>query len=698
MHDTTLALAVLLGAGFVVAKLGQRLNLPSVTGYICAGVLLGPVGFDLLGDAVQKGQLAHFTQIALMMIAFGIGEHLEIERLRPLARSVLVIAGVETAAAFVLVGMGCAIVAGLSQVGDPAWRLPDYVMLGVLLGAIAIATAPAATLHVMRELKAAGPLTSTLMAVVAANNGLAIGTFGITVSLVHQLVDGGSMAAAMAFGVTEILFSLILGTALGWLLDVIVYRLEKSEEMLTVSLALLLLGGELGRLFQLSPLLAGMAAGFVVVNRDRRDVRVFRTINAFEPPIFVLFFTLAGAHLHLDALLAAGWVGMTYYLLRGAGKLLGANLGARAAGALPAVRDNVGLALLPQAGVAIGLVSFVQSDASLATFSNVVTPVVLAGVVLSELIGPTFARLAVTRAGEAATDHQAGPEERSGSVSSEVEYRLPPWSWDRLPLPHTPNGAVVFGIGHPATAAGLARMATLLAHYHGAQPVAVRVSPREQEEAAEPRVPDPFTAADTEVRRLGGRLTARAVSAPSVAAGLLAAAAEQPTWALLLGHPLEKTPQEFQRVVEHVVREAACPVVIARLAGVLRTDRILVPVADDGDLARVAEVVQALDHVGHHAVTLLRLVAGEPHAGVVARQREMLVDWAQVQGLGPNVDFQVAGGDDRLATILAASAKHDLIVMAVRSVWGISRIIRGSLAEDVTQQVRKPILLVHKRI
>jgi Kef-type K+ transport system membrane component KefB len=406
MQGVTLALALLIGAGFMMAKLGQFFRLPSVTGYICAGLLLGPSGLNLVKVADLGPKLEHFTQIALMLIAFGIGEHLEMKRLRHIMKSVGLIGLFETSGAFLLVALGTFMVARMTNIGEAGWVMKDYLVLAILLGAVSVATAPAATLHVMRELKATGPFTSTLMAVVAVDDGLAIIFFSMAVTAAHHIVGGGTetILSAVAGSFAEITCSLLMGVMAGLLIDFVVNKLKDRGEMLTAGLMILLLCGEGTRLLNFSPLLAGMAAGFTIVNQDRRDVRVFRTINAFEPPIYVLFFTLAGAHLHISALATAGWIGLVYFLLRSLGKFFGANIGALLAEAPSHVRRYLGLALVPQAGVAIGLIFLIEGDAGINEYSSVIIPAVLAAVVLSELSGPVCARVAVEKTGEAACE------------------------------------------------------------------------------------------------------------------------------------------------------------------------------------------------------------------------------------------------------------------------------------------------------
>lgn len=703
MQEVTLALACLLGAGFIAAKIGQYFKLPSVTGYILAGLALGPSGLGLVNQAAIGNRLDHFTQIALMLIAFGIGEHLELKRLKPFAKSVSLIGIFETSGAFLLVGVGTFFAARLSGVGPEIWGFKDYVTLAILLGAVSVATAPAATLHVMREMKASGPLTSTLMAVVAVDDGLAIMFFGVAVSLTHQIVGAaaGSFVGAIGSGIIEISGSLLMGLLTGLLIDFVVHRLDNKSEMLTAGLALLLLCGETARLLHFSPLLAGMAAGFTVINRDRRDVRVFRAINTFEPPVYVLFFTLAGAFLHMDALIAAGWVGGTYFIMRTLGKMLGAGVGAHIARAEASVQRYLGLALMPQAGVAIGLVFLINSDPSLEIFSSVVTPVVLAGVVLSELAGPISARLAVERAGEAnvarKTKKYAPPPQ---TLEEEERVSLAPWSWEKLAAPQSPNGAVVFGASHLGKVAALARISTIIAYHYQARPLMVRVlSPQHFANGGQThwRTRALFDIAEEEVLEMGNILDMEVHHANSVAEGILASAAKNKTWAIILGHPLGRTAPEFTRVVERVASRAACPVVVVRFAGILHSERILVPVVDEAELETVAESVLAMSRVGQHQVTLMRLLAEETTKKDVQLARQRLKDWSDALGLKPPVNQVVKTAESRLETILKEADRADMVIMAASQAKGLSRLFFGSLGQDVAEHSIKPVLLVHGR-
>ena len=209
-QNVTFALAVLLIAGFLFARLGKLLRLPSVTGYILAGLVIGPSGIGLITEDAIGDRLEHFTQIALMLIAFGIGEHLEIKRLKYMFKSIGLIGLCETSGAFLFVGIGTFFIASITLAGTTGWTAGNLAILALLLGAVSVATAPAATLHVMRELKAAGPLTSTLMAVVAIDDGLAIIFFGVAVTVAHHFLSGtGSIIGAVGASLFEIFLSIL---------------------------------------------------------------------------------------------------------------------------------------------------------------------------------------------------------------------------------------------------------------------------------------------------------------------------------------------------------------------------------------------------------------------------------------------------------------------------------------------------------
>lgn len=701
--EVTLALAILLGVGFAAAKLGQLIRLPSVTGYVCAGLILGPSGFALITPELIGDKLSHFNQIALMLIAFGIGEHLELKRLKKTARTVFFIGFFESFFSFIFVSGAIFLIVFFLGLGPKDWLLRHYFSLAMLLGAIAIATAPASTLSVMRELRAKGTWTTTLIQVVAVDNGLAIMTFGIAASVIRHFDESGSAAvlSSCLISLLEIAGSLLLGVLSGLAIDYIGAKIKRRSEMLTAGLALLLLCGETASFLDFSPLLAGMAAGFTIVNRDSRDVRFFRALNRFEAPIYVLFFTLAGVHFNLKEFAVASGLGILYFFCRASGKNLGARLGARLTHALPSVRLFLGQALVPQAGVAIALVFLTEGSPKLKVYTPFLTPIVLAGVFLAELAGPVLARQAVLKAGEACSLDPCPPEaeEEQRKIDGVLPepVQLIPWTWEKLVPPAEQVGQVVFGASHMATVAGLARMATIIAHHHNARPCAVRVLPKKAGtyESLQAETEFLFAVETAEVKNLGYELKTAIVLEDNVASGILAQATSSKTFAIVIGHPLQGTGKEFAKVIEQVVARTNCPVIIVRFSGVLHTEHILVPVTGSEDLIALKDIICALAKVGEHRITLLWLLPPEDREAELASARQKMESWNRAVGLGNCVRAEVFATEARLETIVEAAAVHDLVVMSSAFSQGLERLVFGSLAESVAQSCGKPMLIVY---
>jgi len=698
--EITLLLAVILIVGFVAAKAGQAFRLPSVTGFIAAGVFLGPSGLNVITAEVTGNELGHFTQIALMLIAFGIGEHLELKRLQITAKTVLSICLADAVVGLILVAGGIFLVALLTSPGGGEWHIKDYLVLAIILATVSIATAPGTILFITRECRAVGAMTTTLLQVVAVNNGLSIVLFGVALVLARQVVGADqTILGTILVIVAKISFSLLLGIATGLVIDFVIHRLGDRGEMLTAGLALLLLSGEMARLLKLSPLLVGIAIGFTIVNRDRRDVRLFRTLNSFEPPIYVLFFTLAGAHLDFSALKIAGWLGFVYFLLRFATKAAGAYLGGSLAGAPLMVRKYLGLALVPQAGVAIGLVFLINGDPNLHVYAAILTPTVLVGVLFAELIGPACTKYALERSGESTlfNGRSAGTESRQTGdffLEEARDAQLVPWSWDKLVPPPSSRGSVVFGVSHQSTVNGLARMATLLAHHFKAQPVAVRIDTIKEAGPLQIEPVELFECAAREVRSLGYTLHTSEVRAESVARGIVAAAKEKEALTVLLGYPFQRTEHSFNKIVEDISSAVSCPIIIVRFTGILHTERILVPIVHSADLETVGDTLCALAQVGKHSITLLRLLSADVQEQEMAVYEKKLYNWAAGKNL-PFAKCFVIRTEARLETIIKEAQAHDLLIMAVSEGFGIKKMLLGSLADDVAGNCQRPMLMVH---
>ena len=698
MHDVTFSLAILLAVGFAMAKAGQFLRLPSVTGYICAGFLLGPSGLGLLSYELLDEGLAHFTQIAFMLIALGIGEPLEIRRLKKTIRTQLVISAAEILITILTVGTGIYLLAGLPFFGLPPQTRTDLLIIALLLGSVAATTAPDTTLHVIRETMAVGPVARTLLQSVAINNAMAIMLFGFALATARHLTGGeGSFPEVMMRSAGVIFFSLALGVVTGYIIDKLFQRLKDRGEMLTIGLALLLLSGEAARYFTLFPLLVGMSVGFTIVNRDRRDVRLFRVLNSFEPPIYVLFFILAGAHLEFSSLTVAGWLGLLYFLLRVAGKIVGARLGASLAKMPREVKAHLGPTLIPQAGVAIGLVFLLRSLPQLERYAAILLPVVLTGAFLAEMVGPACAKIALEKAGETAGGALPADNGRNGNGVDLFDVQFMPWTWEKLiPAAHVEK-TVIFGVSQMETVAGLTRMATLFADYYRAAPLAIRITQLETSPNPEAVLADSsqlFHAAALEAKAMGYQMQAAHIESRTVAAGIVESARSYDARLLLLGYPLRHSEQQFKRVVEEVVNQAPCPVVLVRFTGILHTERILVPVIDTTKLAVVHDVLCAMVKVGTHRVSLLRLMRSEASVAEQEEQKKKLLNWASANNL-PFVGARAVASETRLETILQEAEDHDMLIMAGPGDFSLPRKLFGSLVDDVASNCPRPMLIVY---
>ncbi len=531
----------------------------------------------------------------------------------------------------------------------------------------------------------------------AIDNGLAIMIFGFVMAFAQQISGQSGDAfffAVFVNGFASIGKSLLLGIFTGLLLDLVLTNLKSKEEMMTGGLALLLLCSELATYLNLSSLLAGMAAGFILVNKAERDVRIFRALNSFEPPIYVIFFTLAGTHLNIRALGAAGFLGLIYFLARIGGKICGAALGARIANAPQIMGRYIGMGLLPQAGVAIGLIFLIAGDSTLSAYSAMITPVVLAGVFISELFGPLTVRFAVKQAGEAHALNEEKEtrenEETSGEgdisqASKEVE--IVPWTWKKLSPQIPSKGVVVFGAANYETVAGLARFATIFAHHLRCLPMAVRVV----EPGSDQDLATLFHRELAEVTSMGYPLVNEVVPDRSVAAGLVAAVEYNSAKMVILGYPVKGTVDVLGIVADHV----ACPVIVARFHGQVHTERILVPIVSLEDFKEVYPIVVALGLIGEHQVQLLYLFNSEEPDTVLLKKEDELCCWLAGQKQRVNVSVTVVATDTRVEAILEEAENCDLVVIGATRSMPIQKIFFGSLAETVGNKLKKSMLIVY---
>ena len=385
------SLGLILLFALLVGHLVKVAKIPEVTGYLVAGMLVGP---SLLGWVTHENlQALHvFSEVGLGLILFSIGGVFELSRMRSIGRQLFALTLAESAGAALLVSIGMLVI------GQP-WPV------ALLLGAIAVETGAASTLMVIRENNADGPFTQSLTGVIGLNNIFAL----IAFSLVSSGVELMSLSAAGAVdfaGVARTLFPLVwqlIGScALGFLVGITLAswasQVTESGEVLILLVGCVLLTVGVAAMLDLSALVASLAVGATLVNLSKRSRRLFEALSHTDPPLYVIFFVLAGADLNLALLPSLGVIGLVYVLARASGKLGGAWLAGRATRSSPNVRTLLGPSILAQAGLAVGLV--IVTRQRFPDLAPVVTTVVLGAIVVFEIAGPLSARFALDRSGE----------------------------------------------------------------------------------------------------------------------------------------------------------------------------------------------------------------------------------------------------------------------------------------------------------
>ena len=382
-----LLIGIAMAAGLLLSRAARAIKLPNVTAFLVAGLLIGPCVSGILSKE-QVESMGVISEAALGFIAYAIGGEFKLSYLKKIGKAPLTIT--------IFQGLTTAFCV---DVGLIAFGVD--VPLALLLGAIGLATAPAATLMVVRQYKAHGPVTQMLLPVVAMDDALGLMVYSISASVAQGMLGGEITAKSMLLTpLIEIVGSFALGGALGALLAFGARFFASRGNKLALSIALVLAGVGLCDMLNLSSLLVCMMIGAVMVNMSQQHEVLMEQCDRFTPPLFLLFFVLSGADLDLSVLPTVGLIGAGYLLLRCIGKWGGTLLGAITVKADKNIRLYLGLTLLPQAGVAIGMATLVASR--FPTLGQQVNTIVLAGVLVFELIGPIVTKIALTRAGEIA--------------------------------------------------------------------------------------------------------------------------------------------------------------------------------------------------------------------------------------------------------------------------------------------------------
>ena len=383
--NTFINLALMIFIGMALGRLVKKIKLPNVTGYLLAGLLLGPSVLGILNDDFLNS-VSIISDAALGFIAFSIGNEFKISYFKRVGATPIIIATLESLFAVVFV------VLGLKLIGcDTTFSL--------VLGSIAAATAPAATIMVIKQYKARGPVTETLLSVVAIDDATALIMYSISIAIATALSGGSANTADLVLKpVIEIGGALVVGAILGFLFLVPLKHFKKDGNRLSIVIAFIFMGLGLSELCGFSSLLFCMSMGANVANFSPDVNHIMKLSDRITPPIFMLFFVASGAGLKLSVLPAVGLVGVIYIVFRVIGKMFGASLGAIVCKSDKNIRKYLGPALIPQAGVAIGL--SLAASSVVPEHATEIRTVILCGTLIYELVGPVISKTCLKKAGE----------------------------------------------------------------------------------------------------------------------------------------------------------------------------------------------------------------------------------------------------------------------------------------------------------
>ena len=391
------SVGILLVVGFFIGRLAGRVKLPEITGFIIAGLIMGEAVTGIV-PAHMNESLKIVTEVALGLIALTIGSEFYVVKLKKLGKAIIFITFIQLLVTFAIVAIALFLF-GL--------ELP----YALLLGAVASATAPAATVAIVQSLRARGLFIDYLYGVVALDDVGCVLLFGVIFAVVSGNLGGGGHSGIhqIVHALSEIGFSVLIGIVSGFFIHLATFKRKNSNEILIITLGFLFVFTAVAIVFNLSPLLMNMMAGAVIINLSPKNHRLFRILEPLTPPIYALFFVLAGLELQPEIIFKGDvlLLGSVYILARAAGKYGGVFTGSLVMKTGPRVRNYLGFCMLPQAGVAIGLILLIQVSPVLTglpgntrlIIDNMVN-IVLLSVFINELVGPPLSRFAILRGNE----------------------------------------------------------------------------------------------------------------------------------------------------------------------------------------------------------------------------------------------------------------------------------------------------------
>ena len=382
---TTLYVSLLLLVGLTGGWLTSKINLPSVTGYILSGLILGPSVLNIITGDVYNS-LGFVNELALGILAISVGTELHRDMIKRLGRDLTILSVANTLLSFALT------TAFTYFLGLP-------ITYALVLGALSMTVSPSGVVSMVKETRARGEMTQTLLGLVAFDNLITIIVFGVVVAFVTSVGNTDANNLTLILSVfLDIIFAGLIGLGVGLFVAFFIRQMLPNDRLLVIIGAAILFNSGIATVLTLSPILINIVAGATITNLTNRRGLVSEVISRMELPIFVVFLTLAGAHLDIAIFARVGLIGMAYIGGRLIGKVLGAFAASHVTSLSQKSRQNIGLSLLPQAGIAIGLATIAEQ--SVPGAKGVLTGVVLTGVVFFEIVGPLILARALKNTGE----------------------------------------------------------------------------------------------------------------------------------------------------------------------------------------------------------------------------------------------------------------------------------------------------------
>ena len=407
--ETLLGISIALSAGLLMSRVVKPMKLPAVTGYLVAGILIGPYCLGLLGvkglgfTSVQEvADLSILNDIALGFIAFAIGDEFRLSQLKKTGKAATIIGIFQ--AVFTTLAVDAALIGLHFILGEERFPLS----VAIILGAIASATAPAATLMVVRQYKAKGKLTSLLLPIVALDDAVGLIIFAVSFGVARTLVSGEvNMYSIIVDPLVEIVISLVFGAIVGWFLSFAEKYFKSNSKRQALVVTAIIFAVAISKIkFNIghvhvgfSPLLVCMMLGTIFCNVCDFSADLMEKTDKWTAPLFILFFVLSGAELDFSVFTDPSiiGIGVLYIITRSFGKYFGASISAKVAKCEPNIKKYLGITLLPQAGVALGMSITAMS---IGEQGVIIRNIVLFGVLIYELFGPTMTKIALMKSGD----------------------------------------------------------------------------------------------------------------------------------------------------------------------------------------------------------------------------------------------------------------------------------------------------------